>query len=252
MSGKLFGNLKSDGLEETQDRLGGFQPFDTDIHTGKIKVAYAGESQGGASSVTVIVEMGAKEYRETLWVTNKKGENFFLNKNDNSKKVPLPGFTVMEDICLVTTGEALADQNAEEKVVKIYDYEVKAEVPKSVQVLVDLIGKEVSLGILRQIENVNEKQGDGTYAATAKTKETNTIDKVFHTETKMTVVEARNGAEEPVFWDSWLERNKGQTRDRREIKDDQGGNSGRPGASNNTSAPQGGQTTERKSLFGNK
>ena len=106
----FFKNLSSDGLEEAQDRLGGYQPLDTDIYHGVIKAMYAGQAASGAMNVTVIVDLNGKEYRETVYITNKNGENFFLNKQDKSKKVPLPGFTTIDDICLIATGSPLAEQ----------------------------------------------------------------------------------------------------------------------------------------------
>lgn len=246
----LFKTLSNDGLEEAQDRLGGYSPLDTDIVTGTIKALYAGKSAGGAMSLTLLADIGGREYRETLWVTNKKGENFFINKNDNSKKVPLPGFTVADDICLITTGKSLAEQNTEEKVIKIYDVDAKKELPKSVDVVAGVTGQKISLGIVRQIVNKNEKVGD-EYVPTAETREENFIDKVFHPEQKMTVVEARNGADEAKFWDSWLERNKGQVRDKRTIKEGEAGTKGAPrsapSAGANATAP-----AARKSLFGPK
>lgn len=240
----LFGKLTNEGLEESQDRLGGFSPLDTDIYTGTIKAAYAGESQGGAMSVSLIVDVGGKEYRETLYVTNKKKENFFLNQQD--KKVPLPGFTVVDDICLITTGKPLADQDSEEKVINIYDFDAKREVPKSVPMLTGLLGQKISLGIVKQLENKNVKQGD-EYVPSAETREINVIDKVFHPEMKLTVAEARNGQDQAKFWSAWEERNKGQTRDKRTVKDG-AGNAGappKPGA-----APASGTAAPRKSLFG--
>lgn len=249
----LFGNLKSDGLEETQDRLGGFSPFDTDIYTGKIKMAYAGQSDGGAKNISLVVDFNGKEYRETIYITNKKGENFFLNKDDKTKKVPLPGFTIIDDICLVTTEKPLSDQAAEEKVIKLYDFEAKKELPKSVPVLVDLLGKEVSLAIVRQLENKNAKNGAGEYEPTAETQETNNIAKVFHTPTKMTMVEARNGNETGTFWDSWVERNKGVTADRRKIKDGvAGAPKGTAAPAQRSGPPQAAAPAARQSLFGKK
>lgn len=242
----LFGNLKSEGLEESQDRIGGFQPLETDIYTGVIKAMYAGKSAGGATSVSIILDTNGKEYRETFYVTNKKGENFFLNKDDKTKKVPLPGFTLVDDICMVTSGKPLSEQNTEEKVIKLYDFDARKELPKGVQMLVDCIGLEVSLGILKELHNKNEKSGD-EYVATAEVIERNATDKVFHTETHMTVAEARSGAEKAQFWESWTERNKGNVRDRRTIKDGQAGKpvGGPPKAGGSKEAP-------RKSLFGNK
>lgn len=246
----LFGNLKTDGLEEAQDRLGGFSPLDTDVYTGKIKVAYAGQSKGGARNVTLVLDLGGREYRETIYVTNKQGENFFLNKQDSSKKVPLPGFTTIDDICLIAGDGPLCDQAVEDKMVKIWDPEEKKELPKSVPVLVNLIGKDISLAIVRQTVDINEKNGNDEYVPSGKTRDENVIDKVFDVATKLTVVEAKNGMEEGVFQTSWLEKNKGQTRDRTS-KNTQGGQSGRPGRPAG-GPPQASDTAKSKSLFGKK
>lgn len=243
----LFSNLKSTGLEETGDRLGGYQPLQSGIYTGTIKAAYAGQSAGGAHSVSLIVTVGNQEYRETLYITNKKGENFYTK---DGKKIPLPGFTTVDDLCLVTSGKPLSEQLTEDKVIKLYDKDSKKELPQTVPMLTELLGLQVTLGILLQTVNKTEKVGD-EYVAIADTRSQNVIDKVFHTETKMTVAEARQGAEEAKFHDSWKERNEGKTQDRRELKDGVGGQSGapkRPGAA--PTAAAGG--AERKSLFGAK
>jgi hypothetical protein len=249
----LFGNLKTEGLSETEDRLGGFQPWETDIYSGKIKMAYAGQSAGGAQNITVILDLNNKEYRETIYITNKKGENFFLNKEDKSKKVPLPGFTIIDDMCLVATGKPLAEQGVEEKMVKVYDMEARKELPKSVNVLTELLGKEVSVSILKTLENKNEKNSSGEYVPTADTRTVNNIDKVFDTESKMTVAEARNGVETASFWDAWVDRNKGVTRDKRTIKDGAtGGQPGRPNVRPMLAPVAGAAAAPRKSLFANR
>lgn len=246
----LFGSLTTEGLEESSDRLGGFSPLSTAIYSGNIKLAYAGQSTGGARNVTLVIDCDGQEHRETIYITNKKGENFFLNKQDNSKKVPLPGFTTIDDLCLIVTGKPLAEQATEEKVVNVYDADAKREVPKSVPMLVDLLNQQASFAILKILENKSEKDSNGNYVATAETRDTNSIDKVFHTATMMTVVEARQGADEPKFYQSWDERNTGKVRDKRDIKDGAAsGNAGRPGA--NSAAPKAGQQSERKSLFAN-
>lgn len=243
----LFGGLTSTGLEETQDRVGGFAPKESGIYTGKIKAMYAGESNGGAKSVSIIVDIDGSEYKETCYITNKKGENFFLNKQDTKKKVPLPGFTIIDDICLATTGKALAEQDTEEKVVQVYDADAGKALPKAVPMLIDCLGQEISLGIIKQMVNKNVKQGND-YVPTAEVREENFTDKVFHTETKMTIVEARQGAEEAKFWGTWEERNKGVTRDKRTIKDGQGGaQAGAPKAAGAQTA-----ASPSKSLFGKK
>ena len=245
----IFSNLTNEGLEVTTDRLGGFQIRATDIYPATIKAAYAGQSAGGARSVTVVAELPDGEYSETIYVTNKKGENWFLNQNDKSKKVPLPGFTTIDDICLVTTGKPLAEQDSEEKVVKIYDFNERKELPKAVPMLVDLIGQTLFLGIVQQTVDKNQKnESTGEYESTGETRDENVIEKVFHDPTKMTVVEARQGATEPVFFEKWLSKNKGIVRNKAKGADGKGTQSGRPGGG----APQSGNGGQKKtsSLFG--
>jgi hypothetical protein len=245
----LFANLGTEGLEEAIDRIGGFSVLESDIYTGDIKAFYAGKSDKGAAFVALVFVHGGKEYRETVYVTNQKGENWFLNKDDNSKKVPLPGFTTINDICLATTGEPLSAQKWEEKVINIYDYEAKKELPKSVDMCVGVVGQTVSLGILKELKNKNAKDGNGVYQPTAETREENAINKVWHTETKKTIAEATNGVEEGgVFWAAWLEKNKGQTKDSRKIKDGTAGKPGTPPVAGNKPAGD----APKKSLFGKK
>jgi len=248
----VFGNLTTEGLEETQDRLGGFNIRDTESYPATIKVAYAGQSQGGARNVTIVANLPDGEYSETIYITNKAGENWFLNPQDKTKKIPLPGFTTIDDLCLLTTGEPLAAQATEEKVVKIYDYEEKKELPKSVPVLVNLIGKQVNLGIIKSIVDKNAKNtSTGEYEPTGETREENTIEKVFHHPSNLTVVEIKEAEKKgqqavSVFYEKWLEKNKGNTRNKAKGSSGNAPQSGRPGG-----APTGAsQTKKTGSLFG--
>lgn len=244
---KLFGDLNNSGLEEAQDRLGGgFQPRSTDIYNMEIVLFYAGQSKEGAKFVTVHAKDATGVYRETVYITNKKGENFFLNKDDKTKKVPLPGFTTIDDICLAATGLPLADQEWEEKVFNIYDFDAKKEQPTKVMCCPAVMGKTVSLGIQEVLEDKTKKNDQtGQYEPTGESKKTNNIQKVFHTESRVTMAEARNG-QEAKFWDSWLERNKGQVYDKTTGK-------GNGGTAANKAPPQaGGSSAPRTSLFGKK
>lgn len=246
----LFTGMTHEGLEESEDRLGGFSVYGSDIYNATVKMAYAGKSTSGANFIHFEFDLGqGRMYREIAYFTNKKGENFWIN--ETKKKVPLPGFSLVDDICLLTTDEPLAAQATEEKMVKVYDAEAKKELPKSVPVLMGLIGKPISLGILKQLESKTQKNASGEYVPTGETRETNLIDKAFHTDTKLTVVEARNGKDAGEFWDKWLEKNKDAIRDRRAKTG--GGTAGGPGRP--TAGPpvsSGGGSTERKSLFGAK
>lgn len=247
----MFGNLSTDGLEEAQDRLGGFRVLDSGPYTGKIKAAYAGVSANSkAQSITVILETREDgEYKETFWVTNKNDENFSVK---DGKKKALTGFTHVDDLCLVTTNKPLSQQVTEDKVMNIYDPDQKKEMPKSVKMLVELLGKEVTFGIKNELKNKQEKDGNGVYQDTAGERNENVTDKVFHYPSNLTVVEAKKQIQTPTFYGAWVERNKGQVHDRRSIKDGaaggQAGRSGRPAG--NTPPKAGDNAPKTSSLFG--
>jgi hypothetical protein len=242
----IFSGMTSEGLEKTEDRLGGFQLYDTDAYDATIKMAYAGQAASGARFVFVAADIGGKEYRETIYFTNKKGENFFLNKDDKTKKVPLPGFVIVNHLSLVATGRPLDQQNTEEKMVNVYDVDQKKELPKSVPVLTDWLNKPVCLGIVRQLVNKNEKNAAGDYVPTADTREENIISKVFDSNTRGTVTEAENQTELGLFYKKWVEKNKGVVIDARKNK------SGGAASGGNAGPPQAGASpAPKKSLFGN-
>lgn len=245
----LFGNLSTEGLEEAQDRLGGFQPLESGAYTGTIKALYAGKSASSqAQSVTLILDLdNGREYRETFWVSGRSGQNYYPDKNDPKKKHPLAGFTMIDDLCMVTTNKPLSQQTAEDKVMNIYDPEAKKEMPKSVPMLIEPIGQKVTLGIIKQIKNKQAKNSAGDYVDTNETREENETNKVFHHPTNLTVVEARQELPS-TFHSSWVEHNRGKTRDT-SSKIDQGVKAGRPGA--NTGAPKAGDSAAKtSSLFG--
>lgn len=238
-----FGKLSQDGLEKTGDVLGGGGTVESGVYSGTIKLAYAGKSAGGAQSLTVHVDIGGREHRETIYVTSKLGNNYYEKDN---KKIPLPGFTTANDLALLSTGQALSEQDIEERVVKLYDFDAKAELPTKVQAVVSLHGKEIKLGILKQIVDKNQKNDAGDYVPTGETREENVIDKVFHAETGKTVSEFVNKIAEAEFLPKWEEKNKGNTRNKAKGA---AGKTGAPGRAPSAggSAPAAGSS---KSLFG--
>lgn len=251
----LFSGMTHDGLEETEDRLGGFSVHESDIYDATIKMAYATESKSGARAIFFEFALPqGKTYRETVYYTSSDGKNYFMVKDaqqkETGKKAPLPGFRTVDDICLLTTEKGLAEQETEAKIVNVYDSELQKEVPKSVPVLVDLINQPISLGLMKVLEMKQKKEGND-YVSTGEERTSNRINTCFHTDTHLTVVEARNGKDRGEFWDAWLEKNKGTILDlrKRAKTSASGGSSGRPGGSapSQSSAP-----TARKSLFGNK
>lgn len=238
-----FKGLGTSGLEENTDYLGGFSPLETDIYLGKITMAYAGSAKSGARFISLSFAHPAGEYREQIYYTKKDGTNYYTK---DGKKYGLPGFYTINDLCLITTGEALEDQETEDKMVKVYDPDEKKELPKSVPVLTALIGQDVALAIKQTLEDKTVEQ-NGEWVPTGDTIKKNNIEKVFHPEYKLTVSEATKGMEEGEFWDKWLDRNKGKTHDKTSGAKGNTGRSGKPGG-----PPQKGGERKKSGLFGKK
>jgi hypothetical protein len=244
----MFGNFANTKAEVPEDRLGGgFEPVPSNCYDAVIKLAYAGKAQNSnAQSITLHADVGGKEIRETIFITNRDGENFYKDK-DTGKPVLLPGYVTVDDICMFITEQPLSDQDVETKTVKLYDFDQKKEVPTEVPVLTSLIGGKVKLGILREIQDKEKKGDDGKYRPTGETRTQNSIDKVFHPETCRTINEYRAGVETPEFHTAWVERNANKDRNRAKNAGKAGpgqSGTGRPGAGAGSPAPA-------KSLFSN-
>jgi len=245
----MFDALTTEGLEDSKDVLGGnFDPIPSNVYDGEIKIMYAGKSKtSDAQNVTVIFVTDGKEVRETLYVTNKAGQNFYPDKQDKTKKQPLPGFTLVDEMCMFGTEKGLAAQQTEEKMVNIWNNDERKEVPTPTEVLTDMTGKPMRLAILRQIVDKQKKDANGVYQNTGETRTENAIDKAMHIDTGRTINEYKHGVETSVFRDGWLKKNEGKDRPRAKGLTGAAG----PGATG-SGMPAGVSASPSKSLFGNK
>lgn len=201
--------LGSDVDNTSKDVLGGFSTLNSDIYSFEIKSAHLMQSAKGAVGVVLeVVTADGKTVKETLYVTTsteKGGETHYVAKD--GKKYPLPSYALMDDICLLTVNKELEDvaSNVELKYVNVYNPDLKKEVPTEVEILTELTGQTILLGILKVVEEKRNAMGisDGT------TRERNTIAKAFHAETKGTVTELQADNDSAgTFYDQWLEKNK--------------------------------------------
>jgi hypothetical protein len=255
-------------VEQAEDRLGGFSVHETDAYPATIKNAFLSKSAGGAEAINFEFDLGGgKLFSPQVWFTNKAGEFTFQQKDRSKNPVKnddgtpklsyLPGYTILNDVCLVASGMSFTDEDfsIEEKMVSVYDSDQKKKVPKSMMVLTDLLGKKVGLLINKVMENKSVKSGND-YVPTAETRDVNEIAKVFDLESQRTVLEATNAqkaekagdnVQPPMYVAAWLEKNKGKTQDKRTIKDGSAGTAGRPTAAGGP--PQAGDSKPRSSLF---
>lgn len=230
----MLSNMKSEGLEAQEDRIGGFQLKSTDLYEATIKLAYITESDGGAYGLNLTFQIGGSEYREnTIYFTNKDKENFYYTKDDKGNrtttKAQLPGFNLVNNLCRLAIDKELYEIVEEEKTIKVYDSKEGKEIPKSMPCLTELHGSKVLLAITEQTVNKNKKNDNtGKYEPTSETREENQIDHVFHWDLRATVNEltaiAKAEAEgKPApkieFADKWLERYAGKKADKRTIKE---------------------------------
>ena len=207
-------NLKQDAsVEKAVDTLGGGGVLDTNVYPFQVKTIYLGESKTGAVSATVVGKLeNGSEFKTTQWIVsgNAKGNKPYYERN--GKKYPLPGYTIIDDICLAITGKSLGDAEMEEKTIKIYDYEVSKEVPTEVDCICDVEDGEVFLAISKQLEDKTEDDGAGGRTPTGETRETNEVAKVMNTD-GATMLEVKDGLA-IEFGDKWLKKNEGKVRDR--------------------------------------
>lgn len=215
----LFANLDTSDVELSRDYVPNV--LDSDIYKAKIDVAYVGQSSGGAISVTLNYQVSGRKFKETFYITTKEKCPYYIK---DGNKILIPGYKIINDLCLVTLGKELNDPDLKQgpKVFDIYDYSKGEEVKTEVEAILDLSGQEVYLGILKKLKNKGQKTKDGSYVDTAETREVNNINAVFSISSRMTAYELNHDDERgAVFWDKWLAANKGKVKDERTIKEAQ-------------------------------
>lgn len=250
----MLASLKTEEkVAEDKDVLGGGNgPVDSGAYTAKVGMAYVAKSKGGALGLflTLLVTIGqdTKEVRQTLWMTSgdAKGNKPYYTKD--GENYPLPGFSQANSLAALATGKEMSDLDTEEKVIKLYDFDAKAEVLTKVQAVTDLIGKEIVVGIIKQTVDKTKDNGSGVYEATGETREENEIDKFFCARDgfeNMTTTEIKAKAEKAEFYTAWTEKWTGVTRNKAKGAA-AGGTAGAPGKP----AAAGGTAKPKSSLFG--
>lgn len=224
----MFGNLKTNetAMQEKTDRIGGgYQPLPSGIYQAEVAHAYATTSKSGAMGLVVkfnIIQDGKDPYpyTTTFWVSDKKGNTFYLDKDGNPHN--LAGFNQANHLCALVTGKGLQEVAFEPRTLQLYDYDAKKEVPTEVNAATELFGQTVALAIKHIRENKREKSpSTGEYEPVNEERFTNDIDKVFGISDAgeaYTFDEAAN--EIPFeFAEKWLAKWKDKTDDKfKEVK----------------------------------
>ena len=218
MSNLLSGiEIPADVVEATDSVGSGsmYDPVPSGIYEATVKHIYLKKSAKGALGMFMEFELdNGKTYRETVYLTSQKGLATYVDKKDGKTLHKLPGYITGDDISLLGSQIPVNKQSPVDKIIKLYDFDLKKEVPTTVDMLDTLTGKKVTLGILLVEEPKQVKNAAGVYVnvTDGTTREKNEIDKVFHPKSGLTTAEIRSKITEPEFKDKWKARWEGQVK----------------------------------------
>jgi hypothetical protein len=171
--------------------------------------AYLDKSSGGAMNMNIHLKIkgGDKRiFRHKIYMTSgkAKGGNPFYVKD--GKKYPLPGYTLCDHVTKICAGLPVSQITPEKKLVKLYDFDQKAEVPREVPVVTEIVGKELLVGIQAKRENKRVQDSSGNWVDGPEPRDFDEVTKVFHPD-GFTVTEKAAEAEEAKFVQKWKAAN---------------------------------------------
>ena len=212
---------------------------ESDVYDVRIDQAYMYEATSGSMQFVVeFVEMPTESFshkeRYTITSGRLKGQKSTYERD--GKEVPLPSFTKATNLCKLVTGKPITAIDFEKKYVPIYNPETQKQEPTEMDVPMELIGKQLKIGLLKVRENkpvlVNKKWTDGPDE-----REVNEVEKVFDADGK-TLSEQQAGTQ-AAFIERWKAKRQGKLEDRfKPVKQAQG-----------TSVKTGAPAAPTKSLF---
>ena len=203
----LFAAIQNSNVQtKEEDVLGGSRTVPSNVYPAGIKLAYLDKSAKGAICVVfdfaLMVNGKERNHKETIYISNAAGSFTYKDKKTGEDK-PMPGFVTVDTICKAITGKSITQMTTEKKLVKIYDYTQKAEVPQEKEVLMDLVRGKLELGIQELTVDKTVKSDTGEYVPTGETRDINELSKVF-TEDGLTLVEKDAGKTETKFKEAWI------------------------------------------------
>lgn len=232
----LLSNLAStqdSNINTEKDSVGGGGAWESGLYPVTIDIAYMEKKKSGALFLNVVLKNDdGQEHREGLCIASgdAKGNKSYYEKN--GERFFLPGYNHASSLSLLTVGKELNELATVTKTIKLYDFDAGKEVATDVEMVTDLVGERVIVGLQKQIEDKRKANAQGEYVATGETRTVNEIDKVFREKDRMTTAEIRGGAEEAKFYETWDAKWTGKTRNKATAANDaNGGTAGAPAAS---------------------
>lgn len=199
----LFAKLqaKAQQTKTTDTDYSGKFTINTGAYPAKIRLAYLDTSPKGAAFVALDLMLNingkSRQYKEDIYISNRDGELTYKDKKTGEDK-PLPGFVTVDTLCKLAIGKPFAELETETKKIKIKNRKTKQDENLDKEILMDLIGAEIILGI------AEEEHDHWDASKVGETQLKNCIDKVFSSD-ELTLPELEAKAE-PKFLAMWKEQ----------------------------------------------
>jgi hypothetical protein len=220
-------------VEQDKDSLGGSGPLPTDVYAAICEYMYLDQTASGA-----LMAYGSfkavdadRSVRFSECIMSKKSGTLKATYTDKrtGKEKPLPGYTKVLHLAqaLGMDIQDLSGLEAEQKILKLWDYEQSKELPQEKNVITSFTGKPLQMAVMEVVETKMAKDAEGKYTVpTAEERSLNEIVKWFD-------ANGVTNSGDKDFKEAWLLKNKGNVKDKRAKNAPK---AGAPAAA--TSAPQ--------------
>ena len=200
----IFANIDADVEVQEAVDFDGKRTKDTGVYDAVIKLCYLSLAGTGSTMLNTVYKIGNSEVSlKAEYLYKDPKVQYYIDKKTGAKKQNI-GIAKLNELHTVATGVPLKDATIEDKVIKVWDYDLKKEAPVKRQVITSLTGAKVKLALQEIREN---KYSDPTQEAFL-----NEVVKVLHADTGATLAE-KNAGKDATWADNWEAKNKGVLKD---------------------------------------
>lgn len=203
-------NFGGGDVVDNTESVGGWTADDSGTQLVILTEAYLSESKNGALALNIQTQdKEQNERRYTIYFTNRNKEVFYTDKKTKEKR-KLPGYQTVDNLCKAICGKTFMEVNkaAKNKVIDLYDFESRKEIPTEVKTFPAMLKKPVLLGVIKIVKNKFAKGKE-----TNEKVEVNEIHMVFRKEDKRTPKEVEDKVKECKQHDKWVKYWDGRVKD---------------------------------------
>ena len=195
----------NDSVESDKAPKGAFvKVLPTDVYDAVVKIVYFTKASSGVITANVMLTIDGYDRTFPLYITYKDTGTF--TKREGNKTTVIRGYQQLNSLAICAVGTPVAKVTQEKRTVEIYNFDVKANVPTSVEALIGLMGKTVKVGIKAVKKNKRELQNN-LWVDTTVTEEKNELDKFYRATDFKTTSEIMNNTD-AIYGPNWVENNK--------------------------------------------